>query len=148
MGLFDSGGDLIHVRLRLRDRDARLEARDALQIDRKAVTSDAFVWRHHVRDPEIRRANHANRIREVRRHDPDDVVVAIVKRYCAPDDARVRIEVAMPESVAEDCDLVPAVNLVLEREDSSEGRLHAQNVEEPRRDPLREDFFRLALRRA
>ena len=57
VGLLDGGGDLVHLRLRLRDGDAGLQPRDDLKIvAERPSTADPLALGNDVRNPEIRRA--------------------------------------------------------------------------------------------
>ena len=58
-----SAPNLVEIRLRLIERDARLEPRDRRQIDAHVVrVADAFVGRNDVRHPEFGRPGGADRI--------------------------------------------------------------------------------------
>ena len=63
MGRLERRSDLVHLRLRLLERDARLQSRDALQVDAQVVrVPNPLSLGNDVRHPEIGRPHGADRI--------------------------------------------------------------------------------------
>ena len=79
---------------------------------------------------------------------PSTVIRAAFERDGLADDRRIGAESAAPEAVAEDRDLMLAVDFVLRRERAAEDRLLAQHGEERCGDALRAHLLGLGARLA
>ena len=149
MRLLECCGNLVHLRLGLFHRDARLQPRDRLKIDAHPLRIPySLVGWDDVWHPEIGRTCRADGIGEIRRHDTDDLVRPSFERNRASDDRRIRAEAPPPESVAQNRDAVTAVDFLVGCRPASKRGLHSKHLEEVRRDPLRAQIFWLGARLA
>ena len=83
-----------------------------------------------------------HRIPESRRRDPDDLVRPSVHAQRPLDEGSVGRKSALPETVAHDDHRLLALLLFVQGKRSAEERLHAEQLEEARRDELAENAFR------
>ena len=124
MGLFERRSHLVHLRLCLLERDPWLQPRDRLKVKAEAVRlPNPFVRRNDVRHPEGDGPDGADRIREVGRHDADNLVAPTFQRNRTSDDRGISAESTTPECVAQDGDAVTAVDFVLRREGAPDRRM-------------------------
>ena len=140
MLLHESFDNRRRVGLRLLDGHAGLEARHGPVAVRGAVVARGGRVGNGERRPKLRGrgellpGGHLRPARklEALRHDADDRVVFVVKLHSAVKDARVAAEVAPPEVVADDGDVISSLLLVFRRERAAQERRDAERAEEVR----------------
>ncbi len=142
IGLRNRCRDLVHVGLCLLERSARLQAGDALQIDADAAPSDPFVRRDDIRNPEISRAQRADRVRHLRRHDAEDLVGGAFQRNRSADDIGTRAKALAPKGVTHDGHAMSSFDFAVGRENTANGRPNAEDVKETGRHTERDHILR------
>ena len=156
MRTLERGGNLIHLRLGLRQRHIRLQARDDLEIGHHPFRiAHAICFGDDIRNPDVGRPGRADRIGEVRRHDTDHFVAGFVRTPAAfeqlegndaADDVRIGAEAAAPQGIAEQGHAIGARDLVVDRERPPQRGGDAKHLEEVGSDALRDQRFRLGSR--
>ena len=141
IGLRDRCRDLVHVGLCLLESPARLQAGDALQIHADAAPSDPFVWRDDIRNPQIGRAQRADRVRHLPRHDAEDLVGGAFQRNRSADDIGTRAKALAPKGVTHDGYAMLSFDFAVGREDTANGRPNAEYVKETGRHTERDHIL-------
>ncbi len=118
--------------------------------------SDALVVRNDVRYPELCGTDDSHRIREVGRHHADDLIASGGARLRAAlqildgnrpaDDPRVGAKAAPPQAVAQNDHSVSTWDFVSGGELTADCRPDPERLEEPGRDPLRDERLRFGSR--
>ncbi len=121
----EPAGDRLELGPGLRERHARLEAREDIEV---AMASALRVLGRHQGLQEI-----APVPQHVRRQHADDRERAVIGPESPADDVRVRGKMASPVGLGEEHDTVVAGPLVVENEPAAEKGLHAQGGEPPAR---------------
>src|SRR5439155_20873194 len=125
----------IHVRLRLRTRDAAFQTRDAAEeiipaLRRHRLRSIAAFAQNRDRDPKIRWDIVATeREIETFRHHPDDLVTVAVQGDGLPDDGLITGELRLPHWVAQDDSAIPRLIFVRGKGPAEQG-LGSEQVEQ------------------
>ena len=130
--------------LRLGDRLAGLQPSN----DAVVVTAARSVGND--RDPDVRRLGRGLQVRgkvEAGRHDADDEMVAAVEGNRPADDGRIRAELPLPETVAQDGDIGLSWPALFGQERASEHGVHAEDREQAGRHAHGDQHLRvLAMR--
>ena len=99
--LLEAAGNRVHLRLRLRPRDSRLQPRENLEPPAATLRQTLSGVAHDERDPGVGAIAHTS---ESRRHDADDGVGSRVEYERLADDLGISAELPTPERVRQDND--------------------------------------------
>ena len=124
---FEPGGNRIHFRLRLGQRDAVLEPGH----DEHVVPAPIEVKRLGNRRPDVRRRVASRRWKlEVGRHDPDHGIGLATDRHRSADHGSIATEPVAPQPLADHDDLAVARTILIGRKDAAGHRRDAHDREE------------------
>jgi hypothetical protein len=121
--------DAIHVRLCLRQRHARPQPRDHVEVVAAAIRQIVLAERQrHEEVHALLEAELINRL-EALGQDANDGVLLTIQRCVAADDAGVATEMALPQAVRENHDVLLANRAFFQSKGASEQQGHAEHVE-------------------
>lgn len=129
IGLFEASGDAVHFGLQQLDRGARPQPADRIEPESRAGVPQPLSDRQ--RHPQLRFQRH----RHPRRHDPDNGMGHASQIQGLAQSVGGSAKAPLPESVAQNHDIILALHLVLGTEPLSHLGLQAQNREKVRHDP-------------
>ena len=123
--LRELGGEHFELRLRLRDRHARLEPAHDIDVMPATRVVRRFIRLECHRHPDIDFARQA----KAGRRDADDGVRLAIELNRAADDIARAAENALPKRIAQDDDVVLARRIFFRQQHPAEDRLHSVNIE-------------------
>jgi hypothetical protein len=137
-------GDGIHIRLRLRERDAGFQARDAADAQTVAADIESFGGPRANGQVNIFRLKRTEVQVEIGGNDADDGEALSVERESAAEDVGLFAEFTSPKAFADESN-VAAANLIFSGlEQAAQHRLHAEQGEEIGRKIFAVDALRFA----